>query len=317
MVVRLATLMLLALFLSACAATTEKAGIAAFYRHSEIAGDRVKKDLPYREGADADPQKHKLDLFLPPVETPAGFPVLVFVHGGYWTTGDRGLLVGGRDIYGNIGRFYASQGIATAVVSYRLQPSVKMPAQFDDVATAVAWVRSNVAAHGADPEKLFLAGHSAGGQLVTRLALDRALQERAGLPAGSIKGVIAIDGAGYDPSDEKTYELGGTRSLYEAKFSDGTPDWAKNGNTLALLDGDGVPVPPPFLVLLAAREHPSLVRQTQLLQMKLRAAGGTTTGTVVPRHIHSSIALAISNPKNVAAKRTLAFIREHSRENPK
>lgn len=305
--------MLLGLLVSACAATTERAGIAAFYRHSEIAPERVKKDLAYREGADADPQKHKLDLFLPPAETPAGFPVLVFVHGGYWTTGDRALLVGGKDIYGNIGRFYASRGIATAVISYRLQPGVKMPAQFEDVAAAVAWVRAHIAAEGGDPEKLFLAGHSAGGQLVTRLALDRALQERSGIPAGAFRGVIAIDGAGYDPSDEKTYELGGTRSLYEAKFADGTPDWAKNGNTLALLEGDAVPVPPPFFVLLASREHPSLVRQAQLLQRKLRAAGGTTSGAVVPRHIHSSIALAMSNPKNIAARKTLAFIAEHSK----
>jgi acetyl esterase/lipase len=303
---------LLALFLSACAATTEKAGVALFYRHSAIEPERVKKDLAYRDGPDADPQKHKLDLFLPPRDTPAGFPVLVFVHGGYWTTGDRALLVGGKDIYGNIGRFYARHGIATAVISYRLQPAVKMPAQFDDVAAAVAWVRSRIAEEGGDPSKLFLGGHSAGGQLVTRLALDRPLQERAGLPEQPFRGVIAIDGAGYDPSDEMTYQVGGTRSLYEAKFADGTPDWAAHGNTLALLEGAPSP-PPPFLVLLAGREHPSLVRQAQLLQMKLRAAGGTTSGAVVPRHIHSSIALAMSNPGTVAAQKTLAFIAENGK----
>ena len=308
MVLRTLVLAFLTALSSACASSVERAGIKVFYRAAELPENRIRKDVAYKEGDGADAQKHRLDLFLPPEGTAAGFPAMVFVHGGYWSSGDRTLLVGGKDIYRNIGRFYASRGIATAVISYRLQPRVALPDQLDDVATAVAWVRAHLEENGGDPARLFLAGHSAGGQLVTRLALDRELQQRAGLPGGSVCGVVAIDGAGYDVTDEMTYEIGGTRSIYKSKFGHGTEVWEKYGNTLALITKD--PPPPAFLVLLAGREHPSLIRQSQLLQNALHRAGGKVSGALVPRHIHSSMALAMSNPKNLAAKRTLQFIAE-------
>ena len=314
MVLRALVLALLAAFSSACASTVERAGVKVFYRPAAIAEDRVRLDIPYKEGDGADAQKHRLDLFLPPAGTPAGFPSMVFVHGGYWNSGDRALLVGGKDIYRNIGRFYASRGIAVAVVSYRLQPGVALPAQLDDVAAATAWVRAHLEENGGDPAKLFLAGHSAGGHLVTRLALDRELQARAGLPAGFACGVVAIDGAGYDVTDDMTYELGATRATYRERFGYGTPDWDAHANTLALITKD--PAPPPFLVLIAGREYPSLIRQSQLLQNALHRAGGKVSGALVPRHIHSSMTLAMSNPKNIAAKRTLQFIAETSCAKP-
>lgn len=307
-------LALLSLLSSACASTVERAGIRVFYRAADLPASRVRLDLAYKDGDGVDPEKHRLDLFLPPEGTAAGFPTLVFVHGGYWSTGDRALLVGGEDIYRNIGRFYASRGIATAVISYRLQPGVALPAQLDDVAAATVWVRAHLEENGGDPAKLFLAGHSAGGHLVTRLALDRELQSRAGLPADFACGVVAIDGAGYDATDEMTYELGATRSLYKQKFGNGTGDWALHANTLALVTKD--PRPPPFLVLLAGREHPALIRQSQLLQNALHRAGGSVSGALVPRHIHSSMALAMSNPKNLAAKETLRFVAETSCARP-
>src|SRR5947207_3914086 len=148
-------------------AAARRAAMAILYRQVPFATGRVLRDLVYRDGS-ADP-KHQLDLFVPPG---TNWPVLIFVHGGGLTAGDKSLRVSGRDVYGNIGRFYASHGIGVAVINYRLQPKVNWRAQVEDVAQATAWVFSHLESYGADVNRLFLAGHSAGAQLSVRVALD-------------------------------------------------------------------------------------------------------------------------------------------------
>jgi hypothetical protein len=73
--------------------------------------EQIVTDLAYWTGPEADREKNLLDLFVP--KAPAGWPVLVFIHGGGWTSGDKGLRAGGADIYGNIGRFYAATASAS------------------------------------------------------------------------------------------------------------------------------------------------------------------------------------------------------------
>src|SRR5437016_9492663 len=95
-------------------------------------------DVPYYQGADADP-KHKLDLYLP--KDQKDFPVLFFVHGGAWKSGDR-------KIYGRLGEMFARNGIGTVIPSYRLSPKVVHPAHIQDVAEAFAWTVKNINTYG-------------------------------------------------------------------------------------------------------------------------------------------------------------------------
>src|SRR5262245_33646251 len=124
------------------------------------------RDLAYRDGRDP---KQTLDLYAPEGK---GWPVMVFVHGGGWNSGDKDLKVEGTAIYADVGRFFASQGVGTAVVNYRLLPRVSWRDQITDVAGAVAWLHRHAADYGGDPSQFFLAGHSAGAQLAARVALD-------------------------------------------------------------------------------------------------------------------------------------------------
>lgn len=71
---------------------------------------RAIKDLAYYEGKDADPVKHKLDLYLP--RDHKGFPVVLFVHGGAWQRGDKGSHLG---IYRGLATFLARHGIGVVV----------------------------------------------------------------------------------------------------------------------------------------------------------------------------------------------------------
>src|SRR5256885_11412708 len=113
--------------------------MALLYGPVPLAEGQVQRDICYREGSED--SKHRVDLFLPPG---SGWPILVFIHGGGLSSGDKALKVSGADVYGNIGRFYAAQGIGVAVINYRLQPNVNWREQVEDVAHAIAWVHSHL-----------------------------------------------------------------------------------------------------------------------------------------------------------------------------
>lgn len=150
----------------------------------------VQRDITYIDGDPADAAKHKLDLYLPKGKT--NFPVLMFVHGGSWRSGDR-------SSYPALGNRFAKLGIGVAIPSYRLMPKNPHPAQIEDTAAAFAWVYKNIAQHGGDPSRLYIAGHSAGGHLVALLALDDSYLKKYDVPITAIRGVAAISGV-YDVS---------------------------------------------------------------------------------------------------------------------
>jgi acetyl esterase/lipase len=146
---------------------------------------REVKDLPYAQGPAADPEKHKLDLYLP--KDARNVPMLMWIHGGAWSFGDRAW-------YGELGRRFAEQGIGVAVISYRLSPKVKHPAHIEDCARAFAWLHEHAAEYGGDPERLFVSGQSAGGHLSALLTLDGRYLRDLKVPEGAIKGSIPMSG---------------------------------------------------------------------------------------------------------------------------
>jgi dienelactone hydrolase len=146
---------------------------------------KVLRDLTYYEGKDADRRKHKLNLILPESEKPV--PVVMWIHGGGWTQGDR-------RIYTALGRRFAEQGIGLAAISYRLSPKVRHPEHIKDCARAFAWLHKNVKKHGGDPDRLFVSGQSAGGHLSALLTLDRSWLEELEVPADALKGAVPMSG---------------------------------------------------------------------------------------------------------------------------
>ncbi|MEO6034389.1 MAG: alpha/beta hydrolase [Verrucomicrobiota bacterium] len=150
-----------------CTSVLQRTGIALFYKKASLPKSQVRREIVYREGSTL--PKHRLDLFLPAATT-TNWPVLVFIHGGNWTEGDKGLRAGGPDVYGNIGRFYAARGIGVAIINYRLQPGANWRDQIDDAACATAWVHSHITEFGGDARRIFVSGHSAGAQLAARIA---------------------------------------------------------------------------------------------------------------------------------------------------
>jgi len=89
-----------------------------------------------------------------------GSPVFVFVHGGGFVGGDK--VIPGTPHYDHIGAWAVRNGWVGVTITYRLAPQHPWPAGAEDVAAAVAWVRDNIAAFGGDPDRIVVAGHSAG-----------------------------------------------------------------------------------------------------------------------------------------------------------
>jgi acetyl esterase/lipase len=231
--------------------------------------------------------------------------MLIFVHGGGWTAGDKGEVVAGVEVYRNIGRFAAAHGIGAAVINYRLQPRVTWREQVADVARAVRWVHGHAEALGGDPDALFLSGHSAGAQLIAYVALNPAPLAELGLSPKALCGVIPVSGAGYDLTDETTYELGARRSYYERRFAAGEPDgvWQREASAMSFLSPDA----PPFLLLHGTREWKSLRYQNRLLDQALRRAG-VPSRLRVARQTHASMVLALSRGDKLPGREVLAAI---------
>lgn len=136
-------------------------------------GVTVTRDLKY--GPD---ERHRLDVFEPVVKPARPLPVMLYVHGGGLTGGDKdspGTPAAGY-VYGNIGTYFALNGMVGINATYRLIPNAKYPNGAEDVAAMVRWAKANVSKHGGDPDAIFLFGHSAGGTLVSGYLYNQAVQ---------------------------------------------------------------------------------------------------------------------------------------------
>ncbi len=98
--------------------------------------------------------------------TPLHAPVVLFVHGGSWTMGDK------REQGRPMLHEFVRRGWIAVVPNYRLAPRHPWPAQVLDVTRALGWVKKNVAAYGGDPGRVVISGGSAGGQLAALVALS-------------------------------------------------------------------------------------------------------------------------------------------------
>ena len=136
-----------------------------------------KCDLRYGRGP-----KETLDLFLP-----AGRPrgTFAFLHGGYWRALDK-------SDFSFVAAPFVAEGIAVAVVNYDLCPEVSIATIVDQCRRAVTWLVREGAAHGADPGRIAVGGHSAGGHLAAMmLATD---WTAPGLARDPIAGGVSVSG---------------------------------------------------------------------------------------------------------------------------
>lgn len=110
-------------------------------------------------------------------------PVVIWFHGGGLTGGEK-----------FIPEELKRSGYVVVAPNYRLLPKVSISDCIDDAASAVAWTFRNIKDYGGDPEKIFVAGHSAGGYLTSMIGFEKKWLEKYGVDADSIAGLIPYSG---------------------------------------------------------------------------------------------------------------------------
>lgn len=243
-------------------------------------------NLTYYTGEGADKYRHRLDLYMPKGRHDA--PVMMFVHGG-------GFTVGIKDQYAFVGQVFASYGIATAVISYRLSPKTTYPGHVQDVARAFAWLRAHVSEYGGKPDTIFIAGHSAGATLVAMLGADPAYLREVGESLDHVAGVIPISGSF-------------TQTARSAMF-DGPapPDREVVANASAINHVTGPH--PRFLILYGDMDMPRTGEDAVRMARALNGAGNSADVHEIAGHAHMDMITGVMNPSDDGLKYMLRFVR--------
>jgi arylformamidase len=267
---------------------------------SEAQAQDVKRNIPSAEPAH---ERQVLDVYAPP--RAKNLPVVFWIHGGGWQTGDKTSVQLKPQLF-------VDKGFVFVSTNYRLLPSVDMATIVRDIAKSIRWVHEHIAEHGGDPTRLFIMGHSAGAQLAALICTDDRYLKSEGLSLAITKGCVPVDGDTFDvPAIIETAEtrrrvhgLPQAKVGHREKFGN---DPAKHRDFSAVTHVAKDMVFPPFLILHVA-EHPDTSAQAQRLGNVLKDAGVPVTVFGARDTTHGKINADLGLPDDPATKALLDFL---------
>ncbi len=251
----------------------------------------VERDILYL--TDRGTNRHRLDIYLP--RQPNDAPVLMFVHGGGWRNGSKD-----GKLFPDFAKNFARNGYVTVLPNYRLSDVAQHPTQINDVAAAFAWTYNNINRYGGDNRKIYISGHSAGGHLVSLLALDTRYLNRVNVPAGAIKGVLALSGV-FDIPKMNPRSL---KKMVEPAFGSNPEVWQAASPITHVRGGA-----PPFLVLYAQMDPKTLRQQAVAFAKALREKNNRVETVLLKRQGHVSELFGSRLGKNPMAGPMLEFLK--------
>jgi len=245
----------------------------------------VHEDIAYVKDQSS---AHTLDLYLPDQFWGKPLPVVMFIHGGAWIKGDKG--VGAPD-------FLARQGFATASINYRLATQAKFPAQLDDCRSAIKWIKANADRYHLDASHIGVWGVSSGGHLAALVGLlpevnGKSKPENKDAESDQVQAVCDCCG----PTDLET--------IGQQCHQNGVIDWRSKGSPLDLLLGGPLkehlgqarqasPVnfvrdsAPPFLIMHGDKDDTVPIAQSQELARALTGVGAKCELVIVKGGDHN------------------------------
>lgn len=220
-------------------------------RYHDVVMARADAPTALEECHGSDPYQ---SLSIYAADQPNGI-VLCVIHGGGWTNGYKEWMA-------FMAPALTARGVTMVSLGYRLAPQHVYPAGLDDCMAGIARVHDVAARFGADPGKIFVGGHSAGGHYAAQMALLQDWQKTYGIPGDTIKGALPISG---------TYSFGPDSGLSMRPRFLGGED---SGNEAAASPMSHVhSAAPPFFVAWGERDFPHLVRQAAEFSDALETAG--------------------------------------------
>jgi arylformamidase len=259
-----------------------------------------KHSIPYVENGHA---RQVLDIYAPP--NAKNLPVVFWIHGGGWQTGDKA----------NVQEkppWFTQQGFVFVSINHRLLPEVDMETLIRDVAKAFGWIHQHIAEHGGDPSRVLVGGHSSGAQLAALICTDDGYLKEQGVAFSSLIGCLPVDGDTYDvPAIIETAETR-RRVHHEPQSKYGHRE--KFGNDPAkhidfsavthVANGKDIP---PFLILYVS-DHPDNAAQARRLAAVLNEAGVPATLFGGKETNHNKINASIGTEGDAATQALAEFI---------
>jgi acetyl esterase/lipase len=258
-------------------------------------GVAVTRDLSY--GPD---ERHRVDVYQPADATDPSFPGLLFLHGGGFIRGDKA----GRD---NVGLYFARQGFVTLVSNYRLAPAHSWPSGAEDVTRALVWAQGNIGRWKGDPQRVFVAGESAGAAHVALATLVRRFHSHTG---SHIAGALLISGV-YNVQLER---------LARRQFGISTPDPRNDAyfgsnwdalpamSTVDLIDASPVPL---FMSYAELDMIQMQVQAGELFSRLVTRHGFDPELCVIRGHNHLSQVYSINTGDESLSGPMIGFLRRH------
>ncbi|MBU4527328.1 MAG: alpha/beta hydrolase [Hoeflea sp.] len=248
---------------------------AQAFRDDLSASGRARLDLAYGSGP-----RNRLDLFLPEGESKG---LAVFVHGGYWKAFDK-------SVWSHLAAGPLAHGFAVAMPGYTLCPDNRIAGIGREIAAAIGFAAGEVAG------PIRLTGHSAGGQLVTRMISGTALLPDAVL--NRVAGVTSISGVHHLRPIMKT-------AMNDTLHIDAAEAVSESPVLLAPL------APVPVMAWVGAAERPEFVRQNRALYEMWRGLATPISMQEEPGRHHFDVIDGLCDPEHPLCRAFLGLDGEH------
>jgi acetyl esterase/lipase len=249
-------------------------------------GIKVQRDVKYGPA-----ERNLLDVFTAE-DSAAPRPVLIFVHGGGFISGNK--RTPDSPFYDNVMLWAVRHGYVGVNITYRLAPKSPWPAAAEDIASAVQWVAANVPQSGGDPALVFLMGHSAGAVHVASYVAHPELHKIQG---GGLAGAIMVSGI-YDLTASPLGDA-------ELAYFGSDPSRYRERSSLAGLQSTAIPL----MIASSELDPPRFVEQFDLLkQAACKRAAGCARAVMLPQHSHMSEVYSINTADDRLTREIAEFV---------
>ncbi len=246
-----------------------------YFDRYESEGKRVRAEMNCRLDIAFGPSEdEKLDIF--PTDKPNA-PVVVFIHGGAWTRQSKEGVSYPAEAFVAAGAHYVA-------INFGLVPAVTLDEQVRQARASIAWVYRNCADFGADPEQLYVVGHSSGAH-VTGMAIVTDWNADYDLPRDIIKGAMSFSGM---------YELEPVRLSSRNEYMHLDHAAVERNSSIRHIPSDG----PPLIIGSGGGEHEEFQRQSKEFSQAWRAAGMSCQEINLPGLNHFAVSMEFIDPKS-------------------
>lgn len=267
--------------------------ITSFLLFSNCSTQKIK-NITYQTSVEKKPLH--LNVFVPRNLKGEKLPVLIYVHGGNWNSGNK-------DMYSFFGRNFAKKDVITVIPNYTLSPDANYDQMATEISNVIKWVKTYIAEYGGNSDAIFVTGHSAGAHLVALATM----QPKYGVAENTISGIILNDAAGLDMKHYLEKVPPTAENNYLSTWTNDSNEW-KNASPIYFIDEKT----PPFLIYVGTKTYPSIKEGNARFITELQKYQKDVAPVLVAKK-HVPMILQYFWPWSDRYAETLDFIRQNAK----